>query len=96
MRRGGCTLRGMAIVQVYVTNYCPYCTSAKALLKKRGIPFEEIDVSNDDAKRAWLVKATGRRTVPQIFINGEAIGGSDELHELDRKGELQKKLAAGP
>ena len=96
MRRGGCTLRGMATVQVYVTDYCPYCTRAKALLDKRGIPYELIDVSNDDAKRAWLVKATGRRTVPQIFIHGESIGGSDELHDLDRNGELQKKLAAAP
>jgi len=86
----------MATVQVYVTDYCPYCTRAKALLDKRGIPYEEIDVSNDDAKRAWLVKATGRRTVPQIFIGGEPVGGSDELHELDRRGDLQKKLAAAP
>ena len=86
----------MATVQVYVTDYCPYCTRAKALLDKRGIPYELIDVSNDEAKRAWLVKATGRRTVPQIFIHGEPVGGSDELHELDRKGDLQKKLAAAP
>ena len=96
MRRGGCTLRGMATVQVYVTDYCPYCTRAKALLDKRGIPYEVIDISNDDEKRAWLVKASGRRTVPQIFIHGEAVGGSDELHELDRTGALQKKLAAAP
>ncbi|HEX7603666.1 MAG TPA: glutaredoxin 3 [Polyangiaceae bacterium] len=86
----------MATVQVYVTDYCPYCTRAKALLDKRGIPYELIDVSNDEEKRAWLVKATGRRTVPQIFIQGESIGGSDELHELDRSGDLKKKLAAAP
>jgi glutaredoxin 3 len=86
----------MATVQVYVTDYCAYCTRAKALLDRRGIPYEVIDVTNDDAKRAWLVKASGRRTVPQIFINGEAVGGSDELHALDRSGELQKKLAASP
>ena len=96
MRRGGCTLRGMATVQVYVTDYCAYCTRAKALLDKRGIPYEEIDVSNDDEKRAWLVKTTGRRTVPQIFIGGQSVGGSDELYELDRKGDLQKMLAAAP
>jgi glutaredoxin 3 len=86
----------MATVQVYVTDYCAYCTRAKALLDRRGIPYEVIDVTNDDAKRAWLVKASGRRTVPQIFINGESVGGSDELHALDRTGELQKKLAAAP
>jgi len=86
----------MAAVQVYVTDFCAYCVRAKALLRKRGIPYEEIDVSNDDEKRAWLVKATGRRTVPQIFIHGQAIGGSDELHELDRNGELKKMLAPTP
>jgi len=80
-------------VIVYTTDYCPYCDRAKALLKRRDIPFEEIDVSNDSEKRTWLVKTTGRRTVPQIFIKGEPIGGSDELHALDRAGELAKKLA---
>ena len=80
-----------ADVVVYTTDYCPYCDRAKALLKKRDIPFDEIDVGNDDEKRAWLVKASGRRTVPQIFIKGEPIGGSDELH---RAGELQKKLSS--
>lgn len=84
----------MSDVVVYSTDYCPYCDRAKALLKKRDIAFEEIDVTNDPDKRAWLVKTTGRRTVPQIFIKGEAIGGSDELHALDRAGELAKKLAA--
>ena len=66
----------MSDVQVYTTNYCAYCTRAKALLQKRGIAFEEIDVSRDDEKRAWLVKTTGQRSVPQIFIKGEPIGGS--------------------
>jgi glutaredoxin 3 len=80
-----------ADVKVYTTDYCPYCDRAKALLTRRGIPFEEIDVSDDDQKRAWLVKATGgRRTVPQIFIDGQPVGGSDEIHELDRRGELVK------
>ena len=96
MARGGCTLRGMATVQVYVTDNCGYCVRAKALLDKRGIPYEVVDVSDDDEKRAWLVKATGRRTVPQIFIHGEPIGGSEELYDLDRNGDLQKKLAAAP
>lgn len=78
-------------VQVYVTNYCPYCTRAKSLLDKRGIAYEVIDVTNDPEKRAWLVESTGMRTVPQIFIGGEAVGGSDDLHELDRRGELLTK-----
>jgi glutaredoxin 3 len=75
-------------VEVYITDYCPYCTRAKDLLKRRGIAFTVIDVTHDDDKRAWLVKETGRRTVPQIFIGGKAVGGSDDIHELDRKGEL--------
>ena len=83
----------MATVQVYVTDYCPYCTRAKRLLAARSIPFSEIDVSNDDTRRAWLVEATGRRTVPQIFIDGRPIGGSDDLHALDRSGELARLLA---
>ncbi len=86
----------MSDVQVYTTDYCPYCTRAKALLDKRGIAYEEIDITDEPDKRAWLVKTTGRRTVPQIFIKGEAIGGSDELHALDRSGELAKKLGLAP
>jgi glutaredoxin 3 len=83
-------------VQVYTTDNCAYCTRAKALLQKRGITFEEVDVSQDSAKRAWLVKTTGRRTVPQIFIKGEAIGGSDELYALDRSGDLARRLKTEP
>lgn len=79
-------------VEVYVTNYCPYCTRAKGLLDKRGIPYETIDVTHDDEKRKWLVEVTGRRTVPQIFIGGKSVGGSDDIHDLDRAGELMKMV----
>jgi glutaredoxin 3 len=83
----------IAPVKVYSTSFCPYCVRAKALLKKRDVPFQEIDVSDDAATRAWLVTASGgRRTVPQIFIDDKPIGGSDELHALDRSGELEKLL----
>lgn len=81
-----------ADVTIYTTRTCPYCHRAKALLRARGIPFTEIDVTDDEARRAWLVTSTGRQTVPQIFIGGEAIGGSDDLHELDRTGELERRL----
>lgn len=81
-----------ATVEVYVTNYCPYCTRAKSLLERRGIDYTVIDVTRDDEKRAWLVQTTGQRTVPQIFINGKPVGGSDDLHDLDRSGELAKLL----
>jgi glutaredoxin 3 len=83
----------MATVKVYSTKVCPYCERAKALLKKRDVPFEEVDVSTDAEKRAWLVTASGgRRTVPQIFIDDKPIGGSDELHALDKSGELETLL----
>lgn len=85
----------MKPVRMYSTRVCPYCVRAKMLLNERGIPFEEIDVSGDHETRAWLVKATGgRRTVPQIFIGDESIGGFDELRKLDASGELTRKLAA--
>lgn len=82
----------MTDVKMYTTRVCPYCVAAKRLLAARSIPYEEIDVSTDDAKRAWLVTATGRRTVPQIFIGGESIGGYDELAALDQSGQLAAKL----
>jgi glutaredoxin 3 len=84
----------MADIKVYTTNMCGYCVVAKRLLQKRGIPFQEINVSGDAAQRAWLVKTTGRRTVPQIFIEGDPIGGYDELHAMDRSGELARRVGA--
>ena len=78
----------MADVVVYSTNSCGYCVRAKALLAKLGIKYEEVDVSSDSDKRAWLVETTGRRTVPQIFIKGKAIGGFDDLAALNSRGEL--------
>jgi glutaredoxin 3 len=83
----------IAEVKVYTTTICPYCFKAKALLKKRDVPFEEIDVSGDPEKRAWLVAASGgRKTVPQIFVDGKPVGGADELQALDRSGELEVLL----
>jgi glutaredoxin 3 len=83
----------MASVTVYSTKVCPYCVRAKSLLQRRGIAFVEVDVTNDADKRDWLVQATGRRTVPQIFIGDEPIGGSDELHALDAAGRLATLVA---
>jgi glutaredoxin 3 len=82
-----------AEVIIYTTRVCSYCVAAKRLLAARSVPYQEIDVSSDDAKRAWLVETTGRRTVPQIFIGGEPIGGYDELAALDKSGALATKLA---
>jgi glutaredoxin 3 len=81
-----------AEVVMYTTRVCPYCVAAKRLLGQRGIAYTEVDVTADETKRAWLVETTGRRTVPQIFIAGEAIGGFDELALLDKSGELAAKV----
>lgn len=82
----------MKKVTVYTTHYCGYCRRAKALLAKLNIPFEEVDVEDDDERRAWLVEATGQRTVPQVFFGEESIGGYSELSALDARGELMRKL----
>ena len=84
----------MAKVEVYTTSYCPFCTRAKNLLKSKGIAFEEIDVTDDDELRARMVEmAGGRRTVPEIFINGKIVGGFDELKALDLEGKLDDLLS---
>ena len=83
-------------IRVYTTTLCSYCVRAKMLLRQRGLAFEEIAVDGDDAQRAWLVEVTGRRTVPQIFIGDESIGGFDELRALDRDGKLDAKLRVDP
>ena len=85
----------MAKVDVYTTRYCPYCTRAKALLRSKGVAFEEIDVTDSPELRSRMVQlAGGRRTVPEIFINGEIIGGCDELFQLEMMGELDQLLAS--
>jgi glutaredoxin 3 len=85
----------MSDVTMYTTRICPYCIAAKRLLSKRNIAYEEIDVTGDQAKRAWLVEVTGgRKTVPQIFIKGQPIGGYDELKQLDVSGALAPMLAS--
>lgn len=83
----------MVDVDIYVTAYCGYCDRAKQLLRRKGVAFRELDVGNDPEKRAWLVTATGRRTVPQIFIGGRSVGGYDDIAALDRTGELDGLLA---
>lgn len=83
----------MAKVQVYSKQQCPYCVKAKSLLTKKGVAFEEIDVENDDAKRAWLVETTGQRTVPQVFVDGRPLGGFTDLDALDKAGKLDPILA---
>ncbi|HEY2029261.1 MAG TPA: glutaredoxin 3 [Myxococcales bacterium] len=83
----------MKQVKIYTTPYCPYCVRAKRLLDKKRVPYEEINVAGDDDARERLTAQTGLRTVPQIFIGEECVGGSDELHALDAEGKLDTLLA---
>jgi glutaredoxin 3 len=79
-------------ITIYTTPYCPYCHAAKALLKKKGAAFEEIDVQDSSLRQQMMLRANGRRTVPQIFIGDDHVGGSDDIHELDRRGQLDPML----
>ncbi len=82
-----------AKVEVYSSMWCPFCYRAKKLLTDKGIDFEEIDVDGDPGVRQDMrERAGGRHTVPQIFINGVAVGGSDDLASLDRAGKLDALL----
>jgi len=83
----------MAKVEIYTTPFCGYCARAKGLLDDKGAAYEEMDVMMDDTKRTEMRLRAKRTTVPQIFINGEYIGGSDELHALDSAGKLDVILA---
>ena len=83
----------MAEIELYTTPFCPYCTRARTLLERKGVAFIDIDITEEPGRRAEMVRrAGGRISVPQIFIDGEHIGGSDELLALDRTGELEVKL----
>jgi glutaredoxin 3 len=84
----------MAEVELYTTMFCPYCARARALLERKGVAYTEIDIIEEPARRDEMIRRAGRTSVPQIFINGEHIGGSDELAALDRAGELDAKLGS--
>ncbi len=84
----------MAQVEIYTTMICPYCHRAKKLLEAKGVPYTEIDVMADGKLRAQMrERAGGRTSVPQIFINGQHVGGCDDLYALDRQGSLNPLLA---
>ncbi len=85
----------MPPIEIYTTRYCPYCNAAKALLKRKGVTYSEIDVSRDMDRRSEMIhRANGRMTVPQIFIGTVHVGGSDELYALERAGKLDLLLEA--
>lgn len=82
----------MANIEIYTKATCPFCHRAKALLQSKGAQFNEIAIDNDPKKREEMIERSGRTTVPQIFIDGQHIGGCDDLHALDAKGGLNPLL----
>jgi glutaredoxin 3 len=87
----------MARIEIYTTRLCGYCQAAKALLTRKGVTFSEIDVTGDqEARNRMVERASGRVTVPQIFIGATHVGGFDDLSDLDRAGKLDPLLAAEP
>jgi glutaredoxin 3 len=86
----------MPKIKIYTTPICPYCVRAKALLKKKGATFDEVDVFMDaDARQEMEDKSNGARSVPQIFIGEKHVGGCDDLYALENKGQLDPLLNAG-
>ena len=83
-----------AHVKIYTTDWCGYCSAALRLLRSKGVEFEQVDVDGNAKMRRWLVEATGRTTVPQIFIGDEPIGGFTDLRALEQRGVLDQMLAA--
>lgn len=79
-------------VTMYLSEWCPYCERARGLLARKSVTVEEIDIEDDPALREQMVSRSGRRTVPQIFIGERHVGGSDDLFELERSGELDRLL----
>lgn len=85
----------MAQVEIYTQVFCPYCDRARALLETKGVPFTEHDAPNgSENRRSAVERSGGRTTVPQIFIGGQHIGGSDDLMALERAGKLDALLSA--
>jgi glutaredoxin 3 len=88
-------VRMSAAVKIYTTDWCGYCSAALRMLRSKGVSFQQIDVEGDAKTRRWLVEATGRTTVPQIFIDGRPIGGYTDMRALDERGILDRMLAGG-
>lgn len=83
----------MAAVTIYTTRYCPYCIAAKRLLDRKGVKYDEIAVDGNAALRAEMEQRSRRYTVPQIWIGAQHVGGCDDLHALERAGQLDALLA---
>ncbi len=84
----------MPPVTIYTTRFCPYCVSAKDLLRRKAVDFHEVDVTGDPAaRRAMTARSSGRTSVPQIFIGERHVGGCDDIYDLDKSGKLDPLLA---
>lgn len=83
----------MKTVTIYSTSWCTYCNAAKRFLDQKGVPWQDIDLTDDDAGRTALVEKTGRRTVPQIFVGDVHVGGYDDLRALDSRGGFMPLVA---
>lgn len=86
----------MPNIRVYSKKNCPYCVRAKALLDRKGIAYEEIDVEGKDDLRIWLAEASGQKTVPQIFVGDRPLGGFSDIDALDKQGRLDPILRGEP
>ena len=82
----------MKKVEIYTTQWCPYCDAAKSLLQKKGVDYEEVDADDADIRMAMVQRAHGRRTVPQIFVGETHVGGYDDMAALERRGQLDPLL----
>ncbi len=85
-----------ASVRIYTTRYCGYCRAAENLLDRKQVRYEKLDITNDGETRRWLHQATGRTSVPQVFINDRPVGGYTDIQALDDHGELDRLLAEAP
>ena len=83
----------MPKIQVYTTQWCPYCHAVKALLDRKGVTYEEVDARDPDTRSAMIQRAHGRRTVPQVFVGDQHLGGYTEVAALDRGGKLDPILS---
>lgn len=83
----------MPKVEIYTTQWCPYCHAAKSLLEEKGVAYREVDAGDPEVRTAMMQRAHGRRTVPQIFIGGNHVGGYDDMAALERRGQLDPLLA---
>ncbi len=88
------TVTQMPKVQIYTTQWCPYCNAAKSLLQDKGVTYEEVNAEDPEVRAAMVERANGRRTVPQIFIGDTHVGGYDDMAALDRRGQLDPLLAS--